>query len=76
MIDYEWTDTGLLPEDIARRALHCYGLENAKRMEHPIVKRAMERVGLDGRQGRSLANRRSPSREASCGKRTEKAARR
>ena len=48
MIDYEWTDTGLLPEDIARRALYCYGMENAKRMEHPIVKRAMERVGLDG----------------------------
>ena len=45
MIDYEWTSAGLSAEDIARRALHCYGLENTERTENPIVKKAMERGG-------------------------------
>lgn len=57
MIDYEWTSAGLSAEDIARRALHCYGLENTKRMEHPIVKKAMEKVGLDDVQRQKLAER-------------------
>lgn len=57
MIDYEWTSAGLSAEDVARRALHCYGLENTKRMEHPIVKKAMEKVGLDDVQRQKLAER-------------------
>lgn len=57
MIDYEWTSAGLSAEDVARRALHCYGLENTKRMEHPIVKKAMEKVGLDEVQKQKLAER-------------------
>lgn len=57
MIDYEWTSAGLSAEDVARRALHCYGLENAKRTEHPIVKKAMEKVGLDDVQRQKLAER-------------------
>ncbi|MDO4294093.1 MAG: class I SAM-dependent methyltransferase [Eubacteriales bacterium] len=47
MIDYEWTTDRLSPEDIARRALYCYGLENSRRLESPAVKAAMERLGLD-----------------------------
>lgn len=57
MIDYEWTASGLSAEDIARRALHCYGLENPKRMEHPIVKKAMEKVGLDEAERQRLTER-------------------
>ena len=57
MIDYEWTSAGLSAEDIARRALHCYGLENTKRTENPIVKKAMEKVGLDDVQRQKLAER-------------------
>lgn len=57
MIDYEWTSAGLSAEDIARRALHCYGLENTKRTENPIVKKAMEKVGLDEVQKQKLAER-------------------
>ncbi len=57
MIDYEWTSVGLSAEDIARRALHCYGLENTKRTENPIVKKAMEKVGLDEVQKQKLAER-------------------
>lgn len=57
MIDYEWTSAGLSAEDVARRALHCYGLENTKRTENPIVKKAMEKVGLDEAQKQKLAER-------------------
>lgn len=57
MIDYEWTSAGLSAEDVARRALHCYGLENTKRTENPIVKKAMEKVGLDEVQKQKIAER-------------------
>lgn len=48
MIDYEWTGEGLTPEDIARRALYCYGLENSRRTENPILKKLMDRMKIDG----------------------------
>lgn len=49
MIDYEWAQDEILPEEIAQRALYCYGLENRKRKDNPIVQRAMERLGMDER---------------------------
>lgn len=48
MIDYEWTNDSLTAEELAQRALYCYGLENGKRMENPILKKVMDRMGMDG----------------------------
>lgn len=47
MIDYEWTAEELTPEEIAQRALYCYGLENEKRKDSPIFRKIMERLQMD-----------------------------
>lgn len=47
MIDYEWTTEELAPEQIARRALYCYVLENKKRADSPILQKVLKQTGLD-----------------------------
>lgn len=49
MIDYEWAVNDLAPIRIAQRALYCYGQENGRRRDNPIVQKAMERLGMDAK---------------------------
>lgn len=75
MIDYEWTDDSLTPTQIAQRALYCYGLENGKRLENPIVRKWLEKLEMDedtvsGIRKRELEFQRSVMREKDGKQRT------
>ena len=47
LIDYEWADASMGPEDIAKRALYCYILEDRGRKESPILQKWLSRLGMD-----------------------------
>ena len=57
MIDYEWTTDKLTPQQIISRALNCYGQEDPVRMEHPIVKKHLEALGIGKEQMRELSEK-------------------
>lgn len=46
VIDYEWVCEEMDPEEIVRRALYCYILENDRRKDHPAVQKAMREMGM------------------------------
>ena len=57
MIDYEWTTDKLTPQQIISRALNCYGQEDPVRMEHPIVKKHLEALGIGKEQMYELSEK-------------------
>ena len=57
MIDYEWTTDKLTPQQIISRALNCYGQEDPVRLEHPIVKKHLEALGIGKEQMRELSEK-------------------
>lgn len=54
MIDYEWTTAEMTAEDIAKRALYCYVLENGRRQDNPILKKLLIKMGMDEQAFRRL----------------------
>ena len=74
-IDYEWVTRERTPDDIVRRALYCYVLENEKRASHPILQKILEEMGMDEeafarQKEQELAFQEEILREADGGKRT------
>ena len=75
LIDYEWVARDLDPEDIVRRALYCYVLENEKRAGHPILQKILREMGMDEERfaqlrAGELAFQEKIMREEDGGKRT------